>query len=145
MESKESLRKEEVVCLDMLDAAIKYCCSHDFQQSIESFEIKNAEYFDIISESKCPEDEEQTCEHYFVFQQFQDLIDKLLSKLARDHNTTAITIFESCRDAYEGRFLPLFQEEHEHKWFVDLLMSWGNYETFLLRMVKVSRTLKQRK
>lgn len=145
MDSKEGVQKEELVCVDMLEAAMQFCCSPEFQQSIESFEMKNTEYFDIISESKCPEEEEQTCEHYFVFQQFQDLIDKLLSNLARDYKTTPIVLFESCRDAYEGRFLPLFQDEHEHKWFVDLLLSWGNYETFLARMVKVSRNSRYRK
>lgn len=33
----------------------------------------------------------------------------------------------------DGKFTALF-EEHENKWFVDLLMSWMNFEVFVRDM-----------
>jgi hypothetical protein len=34
--------------------------------------------------------------------------------------------------------MPLF-EEHENKWFVDLLMTWMEYDNFLFRMIEVAK------
>ena len=33
----------------------------------------------------------------------------------------------------DGKFTALF-EEHEHKWFVDMVMSWSDFDLFIKSM-----------
>lgn len=130
----------EIVSIDHIELAINYCNSHAFKSQISALEISLIDAFQNVAESKEPEKEEQTLQHMISFKQYQDRIDELLSVFVLKHNITTSILFDGLRDAYEGRYLPLFQEEHENKWFVDLLMSWMSYEHFLDRMCCVVNT-----
>ena len=142
MTEREDKLRDEVVDVNVLSLAIRFCTSAPFKQKIESFEDRHVDAFLDISESKSPNDEEQSLDHMLIFQRFTDTVDELLSDFSSRNNITTAQLFTNCRDAYEGRFLPLFVEEDENKWFVDLLMSWMQYDVFLRRMVTVCRCVK---
>ena len=42
--------------------------------------------------------------------------------------------YKECRDISDGKFTVLFQE-HEYKWFIDLLMEWLDYHEFYESMI----------
>lgn len=129
----------EVVTVDLIGRAIKFCASSDFMVPVSSFELANVHIFRDLGESKSPEQEEQKLEYMQVFQKFQDLVEDLFEDFAVRNGSSVGQLFKNFRDTHEGRFLPLFQEEHENKWFCDLALSWLEYESFLLRMVNVAR------
>ena len=135
-------RQDEVVACNVLEKAIAFCTSESFKREISNFEDMHVDAFIDISDSKSPEDEEQTLDHMLIFHRFTDTIELLLSDFSTSNSMTTVQLFSNCRDAYEGRYLPLFTEEDENKWFVDLLMSWLEYDTFLKRMVGVCRCVR---
>jgi hypothetical protein len=70
----------------------------------------------------------------------QTLIEQLFDEYAAESDLSSSDIFAACRDVMDDKFTALF-EENEHKWFVELLMSWMGFDDF---MKKVHKTKKSR-
>ena len=119
-------KDEIVISIDLIEEAIAYCDSISFQSRLEDFENKHEHLFEYMHESKRPDDclEDIPIECSQVFSEYQELIEGMFSNFANKHNCSSLDFFENCMSVYEGRFLPLFEEEHKNKWFVDLLLSW---------------------
>jgi len=130
---------EEIVTTDLLGRAIKFCSSPDFVDPVSSFEQQYAHLFRDLSDSKAPEEEEQSLEFTTLFNKFQALVEGLLEGFAAKNGSTVSSLFYNFRDTLEGRFLPLFQEEHENKWFCDIALSWLEYQSFIVRMCNAAR------
>lgn len=143
MESKD---EGEIVTIDLLENGIKFFNSEYFIEKQTIFLEKNAYHFLILSECKSPDEEEQTLQMHLIFGEFQNMIDSLFAEFTSSNKSTIQSFFANCRDAMEGRFLPLFEEEHEHKWFVeDILRTYLDYNQFVTKMCKVARDLSSRK
>jgi hypothetical protein len=130
---------EEIVTtawgISTLSDCILYCSSPEFEDSIDQFRDKNANVFRRYSESKDPENEEQSLECTEVFQEYQQLVENLLEGFVESRGVTIKQFFAECKSSIDGDFTPLF-EEHEHKWFVDMIMSWLEYSYFFNEMVR---------
>ena len=133
--------KEEVVFQSHLEALIAYCGGDEFQDKLDAFKSKHArrDLFLGMAECKEPEKEELSLEFTDVFKEYTALIEKSLEDFADAHDIGVQELYFQARDAMEGKFTALF-EEHEHKWFVDLLMEWGSFDHFFQMMMDASRT-----
>ena len=69
-----------------------------------------------------------------IYQEYQRFLDSQFSKFAGAQGITVEKIYADCRDAMDDKFTPLF-EENENKWFVELLLSWMEYEHFVSSMI----------
>ena len=128
----------------VMEDLILYCETDEFQTSIKNFKQKYANIFVDIAESKSPEDEVQKIEYTEIFQNYQLLIEELLEHfIKKNRKCTIISIYQECKDAIDSNFTPLF-EEHKHKWFVDLLFSWSDYNYFLNDIINEVRHFKRK-
>jgi len=134
-------KDEIIISRDLIEEAIIYSESNEFLSQINDFESKYDYLFEPLVESKHPE-EDIPLEFQTVFIQFQSLIEVLFSDFALRCKCTPQEFFENCRDCLEGRFLPLFEEEHKNRWFVELLLSWTSFNNFMERMLKRIRNRK---
>ena len=69
-----------------------------------------------------------------IYQEYKRFLDGQFSKFADTQEITVEKIYADCRDAMDDKFTPLF-EENENKWFVELLLSWMEYEHFVSSMI----------
>jgi len=133
---------EEVVFQSHLEALIAFCGGDRFQASLEAFKRKHVRgnVWRCMAESKDPEKEEQPLEFTDVFREYTELIESALEKFAGVHGIEAHELYYQARDAMDGSFTILF-EEHEHKWFVELLLEWMDYDYFVKMMLDATRAL----
>ena len=120
----------------VLKDAAEYCTSDGFMNEILIFKEIHADIFIESSESKG--DDEHSLIFTDVFNEYQQLIDRKLSAFVEENGITMLDFYAECRDAMDGKFTVLF-EEHEDKWFVDLLMDWLDYNHFYEGMVTTAR------
>jgi len=123
-------RDEEIVDESVLDRTIKFVESERFSDSVERFRRENMKHFEDFAESKTAE---YNLQHTIIFEKYQSLLDKLFGEFSSDIGVSSKEIYQNCRDVVDGKFTALF-EEHEHKWFVDLVMSWMSFEMFVREM-----------
>lgn len=129
MSSKTS--EEEIEGSDILPMAIEFVESSYFESKIEDFLSKNCSLVDI--DAKTGEMSDMSVEYMDIFQKYQELIDDLLGEFAVSKKLDLGEVYTACRDAADGKFTALF-EENENKWFVDMLMSWMNFEDFFAKI-----------
>jgi hypothetical protein len=134
----ESDPLEEVVFFSHLEAMIAFCGGEQFQDAMEDFKREHMSSFRNIAESKKPDEEEHPLEFTEIFNKHQQLMENLLQNFADRHNVDSKELYFQCRDALDGQFCALF-EEHRHKWFVDMLLEWQEYSTFIESMVSYTR------
>lgn len=120
----------------VLKVAAEYCTSDEFMNEVLLFKDKHCDIF--IHSAESGGDSEHSLEFTDVFNQFQDIIERKLSEFVRENGSTIGDFYSECRDAVDGKFTVLF-EEHEHKWFVDLLMDWLDYNHFYESMLTAAR------
>lgn len=130
---------EEVVFQSHLEALIAFCGGDAFQDRLEAFKRRNIALFREVGESKGDEfDQEHPLEFTTAFKEYTALIETGLEGFAHEHGIEPHELYYQARDAVEGQFCALF-EEHQHKWFVDLLLEWLEYEPFVKMMTKFAR------
>jgi hypothetical protein len=78
-----------------------------------------------------------------IFQDYHRLLDRLFSSFADICGVTIEKVYSDCRDAMDDKFTPLF-EENENKWFVELLLSWMEYDHFVSSMVSHVRKFRRK-
>jgi hypothetical protein len=122
----------------LLGEAAIYCSSSQFEYQINKFKQKYAFNFEEYIDCKTSEDDEQSLQCTIIFQEYQTLIEELLEEFITLHDSTLRDFSAECRSSLNNEFTALF-EEHEHKWFVEILLSWIDYEIFFLEMVKIAR------
>mmetsp|Transcript_19993 Transcript_19993/g.28724 ORF Transcript_19993/g.28724 Transcript_19993/m.28724 type:complete len:149 (+) Transcript_19993:70-516(+) len=122
----------------ILGDAVLYCSSDDFEEEINNFKRNNAHIFAQYAESKHSDDMEHKLECTEAFNEYQNLIESLLEDFTASKGSTVKEFYAECRSSIEGGFTALF-EDHEHKWFVDALLSWLDYSHFFEDMVRASR------
>ena len=130
-------REEEVTTawgISTLADAIIFCSSETFEESIDEFREEHSGIFQRYARSVDPENEEQSLECTESFQQYQKLIESLLEEFVSNKGVTIREFYAECKSAIDGDFTPLFQD-HEHKWFVDIILSWLDYSFFFKEMV----------
>ena len=127
----------------VLEDLIKFCETEKFQSELRKFRQEHLDLFYDYADMKDPDDVTHSLEFTDIFNEYQIVIESLLDKFAQKHHTTTKNIYMECRDAYEGRLCPLFQD-HEHKWFVDLMLSWSDYKYFYDGMVEEAKKLSRR-
>lgn len=146
MSRRNSKTQEEAIeGTHILPLAVRFVESDYFKLKIESFLLKHVqqlaneagsvsggEFFDDVSH-----------EYMDVFQEYQELIDDLLGEFAMNNQLQTREVYSACRDAVDGKFAALF-EENEHKWFVDMLMSWMNFEDFFKKIHETHGKSKRR-
>ena len=136
---KDSDTVEETVIndSDLLDYAIEYAESHQFKQALERFQGKHHECFrrhlDLCDNEKSGDLPEQSHELFEAYNEYQLLIEDLFDDFVQIHRVTKKEFFDSFRAVAEGHCTALF-EEHRNQWFVDMLISWTEYEEFVRRM-----------
>lgn len=140
MESKNN--NEEIIKTkwkkSVLEDVINYCTSNEFKIEINKFKKKNIIYFNNYCELKYPEEEEHSLECNEIFQEYQLLIENLLEEYVKNSGSTITDFYYECQSSLNGDFTALF-EEHEHKWFVDALLAWLDYNVFFNDMVETAR------
>jgi hypothetical protein len=97
--------EEEVKGSDMnvIEHCIAYCESTHFQNALNDFKVKHVDIFSDLSESKSPEDEEQSLECTSVFNQYNELLDSLLTEqFITKHGYTAGEFYKQCEDIIDG-------------------------------------------
>jgi hypothetical protein len=134
----------EVVGEDILPHVIKFVESEYFESRVQQYLEKHEQVFadEMEVSGKASTDdggsldfEELKVEYMTVFHGYQSLIEELLDEYAQESDLSAGEIFAACRDAADDKFTALF-DEHEHKWFVELLMSWMNFDDFMKKVHK---------
>jgi hypothetical protein len=85
----------EFISIEILDKAVVFCDSNEFQNKKSDFENKHAKSFYTAAESKTPE-MDQDIILYSLFQEYQALLDDLFTRFADDNNTTSTVFFEVC-------------------------------------------------
>jgi hypothetical protein len=125
--------------MSVIDHAIEFCSSDHFQDTIKEFQLKHCNVFEDLSESKHPEDEEQSLEFTSLFEDYNSLLDDLLTnQFLRKHDYSSIYFYAACKDIIDGKFVALF-EEHENLWFVEMLMGMMEYKHFVRQMVSLAK------
>ena len=81
---------------------------------------------------------EHSLEFTSIFNDFQDLVESKLSTFVEKRSSNIRDFYSECRDSLDGKFTVLF-EEHEHKWFVDMLLDWLDYAHFHEGMVAAAK------
>lgn len=61
----------------------------------------------------------------YNYKEFQDLLESMFHDFCKEQDCDFISLFENCRDTIEGRYLPLFVEQHKNHWWVELVLSWA--------------------
>ena len=141
---KES--EEEIVGEDssgLMEALVSYCSSLTFRKALDRFGDANNYLFDHVSidhpnsdsHSQAQIKGELSHEHKGVFDRYQSLINEQFDLFAQANHQPIGGIYRACRDCYEGKYLALFQE-NEHKWFVDMILSWMEFDGFVAMMCK---------
>ena len=145
-DSKYDEAEEEIASsrIFVMEELISYCESNKFQEALSDFRFTHVPKFKALAESKLPEDEVQSLEFTEIFNEYQGLIDRLISDFAESHGAKTKSLLKECRDSIEGNFTPIF-EEHKNKWFVDLMFSWMEYPYFLNEMINEARNAKSRR
>lgn len=118
----------------ILNEVINYCSSSNFKERIKEFKLKYLNIFEDYIECKTIEDEEQSLECTEVFHKYQELIEELLEDYVLSLNSTIIEFYQECQSSLNNEFTVLF-EEHEHKWFVEALLAWLDYDIFFKDMI----------
>ena len=110
--------------------AADYCSSTSFLQQLDTFKT---EYSNIFENSvNNPEEQEHSLESTIAFNEYQKLIESSLEGYVISRNSS---ITEFCCDILDDKFMALF-EEHEYKWFVEMILSWLDFDQFHIMMRK---------
>jgi hypothetical protein len=128
----EDNEEVEVVGLNLLPILAQFMKSQLFQTKLETFYFEYIDIFSHIVEGKS-EDTEFSHEHKNAFDSFQSLLDALFELFAAKEDVAMADVFKCCKDSVDGRFVPLFQED-EHKWIVEALLSYLDFDAFLQHM-----------
>lgn len=123
--------------ISILPAVIAYCESDAFEDTLDAFKREYVDRFMDVVDSKASEEECHKIEYTIIHMKYQALIEEILERLAEENGSSVVEFYNECKDALEGRFTPLF-EEHEHKWFVEALLSWVDYEAFFKMMTQAA-------
>jgi hypothetical protein len=133
--------KEEIQYSSILETLIEYCNSKSFCDDVSAFKNSNENLFYRLANH-------DTDEHSLIFtdlfNQYQYMLNKHFEIFAEDNGVSLQFIYSNCRDALDDKYTALFSE-HEHKWFVELLMSWMEYDSFVEFMIKDVKKNKYRK
>lgn len=135
MEQVEYVRKDWEV--SVIEDAAEFCMTGSFRTSIDEFIDEHLHIFET-SESKSLGKDEYLCEYMEVFNDYQLLVENLLLSFLKSKGSSLKSFYAECRDAIDGKYTVLF-EDHEHKWFVDMLLSWLEYSHFFEMMKKKTR------
>ena len=129
--------EEEVKAADysLLQRAVDYCESRRFSTRVRDFEDEHGHLFAHLDESG---EGESTLEHTSLFEQYVELLEGLMESFLSEHGSTQQAFYIQCEEVLEGKFCALF-EESEHKWFVDLLASWTDFQAFRRKMAQSCR------
>ena len=104
-DTKSDDRNEEVIGENMLPEFFDYITSSYFESQLDEFCEKHSHEFEQQQEAKSEyksidisHTTEFTHEHKAIFDEYQALVDKLLSSFAKDHRMDVGEIYECCRD-----------------------------------------------
>ena len=122
------------------DAAI-FCSSDEFADAIDDFRSRKAQIFSS-GDAKLT-DCEHSLEYTVAFKEYQTLVDSLLEDFVKSRSSSITEFYAECRDAMEGKFTALF-EEHEYKWFVEMLLSWLDYDAFYSMMKEAANNARRK-
>ena len=126
----------------ILNEVIEYCSSNTFKRQLKQFQRKYYNNFEEYLEISNYKEIEHSLELYEIFKEYQELIEELLEDFIVSNDSTVIDFYKECQSSLNNEFTVLF-EEHEHKWFVDALLAWLDYDCFFNEMilaVKASHT-----
>jgi len=137
---KEQEPEEEIVADNLLEQVVDFTNSIVFKDSVQAFVNANVHYFIRTSESKDIDSHEIPHEFYIVFQEYKKLIDSLFDKFANSYKFPIAAVYDCFRDAADGKFTPLF-EENEYMWFVDKVMSWMDFDEFMKLMYEAASSV----
>jgi len=122
---------------DLLDFAVEWAESNLFRTQVDAFRNKYAYLFEahlkLSEDSKSGDLPEQSHELYEAFTEYKDLIEALFEEFCTHHKVSMKIFYEAFHAVAEGQCTALF-EEHRHQWFVDMIISWTEYEEFVTRM-----------
>jgi hypothetical protein len=114
----------------VLGQAVVFCSSAEFTGEINRFRAKYADKFGSSStDAKGMDAGEHSLEDTIIFNKYQGLVEGLLQLFVTERGSTIGEFFAECRDAMENKFCALF-EEHEHHWFVEMLLDWLDFDHF---------------
>ena len=122
---------------DLLDYAVEWAESNLFKSKVDTFRHKHVSMFTahltLAGDSKSGDLPEQSHELYEAFTEYKELIEQLFEDFCAHHKVSMRTFYEAFHAVAEGQCTALF-EEHRHQWFVDMIISWTEYEEFVTRM-----------
>lgn len=114
----------------ILGDAVDYCTSSEFTNEINSFRSKYAHKFGSKNEdAKYLSVGEHSLEDTIIFNKYQMLVEGLLQSFVVSKGSTIAEFFAECRGAMENKFCAIF-EEHQHHWFVEMLLDWLDFDHF---------------
>jgi hypothetical protein len=148
-------RLEETVAENILESLVEFTSSQLFRTQVSDFKLEYSREFFCFHESKSSN--EYNVIHTEIYQMFESLLDRLFKLFADEVNVPISEIYRQCKDAgcrifrsvilffifitisvVDNKFTPLF-EENEHKWFVELVMSWLSFELFAEDMHRIAQ------
>ena len=114
----------------VLGDAVEYCTSAEFTSEINRFRSKYASNFGAKNkDAKSLAVGEHSLEDTIIFDKYQKLVESMLQSFVTSKGSTISDFFSECRAAMENKFCALF-EEHEHHWFVEMLLDWLDFDHF---------------
>ncbi len=133
----DSIKVEYIGERSFIPLLIEYYDSKEFQSVLNDFYDKYISLFDDFScndsksESKydCKDQGDHKLEFTECFHEYQIIIENSLQQFCQKFSLDIFEIFECCKNIADDKFTPLF-EEHEHKWFLDIMLSWTDYQAF---------------
>ncbi len=117
----------------ILGKAATFCTSTSFQHEVNSFRSDKLQLFRSVK-SKTMLDGEHRIEFTEAFNEYQEMVESLLQTFVVENGSSIRDFYAECRDSLDGRYAPLFAD-HQHKWFVEMLLSWLDYAYFYDSMV----------
>lgn len=123
----------------IIEECIDFCDSTEFQSILKDFKLRHCDKFMELAEAKQPDSEEQRLEYTEIFNEYNALIDKeLMEEFLKKNGYSGTIFYQQCQDIVDGKFTALF-EEHEHQWFIDVIMGWLDYSVFVEQMTDLAR------
>jgi len=148
-ESKEGVPpSEEVWGNAELGSVLKEAARHwgretGYKRALEEWVFSHAGRFEdaVGVEFK---DYEHSLEQYDLHKQYMDLFESQVVKYVERKDYTPLDFYKECNDVLNDFGCALF-EEHEEKWFVEVLVAAGDYDNWFELMCRAAEETLGRK
>ena len=121
----------------VVEACIKWATESNIDAKFDEFARENAEIFAESAESK-DDDPVHKLEYTQCHERFLEMFETQIEGFLEEQGISNETFFTECQQVMNDQFCALF-EDHQHKWFVDMLLGMMEYNHFYGLMINEAR------